>query len=393
MGNDQSKQKYSKNTILLENVRKGAHEKEIVRAFSEFSGADDLIHFPLLEAKTGPKLAESLWKFIRPDGDALSLDVFSRNASILVELSASAVDFIRILMPPKHLIDVCLEAQGIRIVNEADDDFIPSFASQMISKGTGAEAVAEWINENCPRLCDPVRNKVEAIFQGKILKPVTRIHSEVLSASQMFILRQSLPTTVFCPKPASQSSVAGQSQQEAEDWLLLYSSASNGLSINRFETNVFEYRGPTLAIFRLCSAELYAIAADEEWRHSCKPFGGPNSMLFKFAPNFQRIDPTQPALYCNFKNRSSKLGLSCGRHLSIDEGFSNVEQIEVWGCAGTEVLDEQRKMKMRHKLQAERNAKVPMPGKWDENADKAILEMGGIKFSNERRDFQHPDHL
>lgn len=103
MGNDQSKQKYSKNTILLENVRKGAHEKEIVRAFSEFSGADDLIHFPLLEAKTGPKLAESLWKFIRPDGDALSLDVFSRNASILVELSASAVDFIRILMPPKHL--------------------------------------------------------------------------------------------------------------------------------------------------------------------------------------------------------------------------------------------------------------------------------------------------
>jgi hypothetical protein len=95
-------------------------------------------------------LAESLWKFIRPDGDALSLDVFSRNASILVELSASAVDFIRILMPPKHLvhfaseitvikmksfycqIDVCLEAQGIRIVNEADDDFILSFASQMV---------------------------------------------------------------------------------------------------------------------------------------------------------------------------------------------------------------------------------------------------------------------
>lgn len=57
-----------------------------------------------------------------------------------------------------------------------------------------------------------------------------------------------------------------------------------------------------------------------------------------------------------------------------------MQQIEVWGCAGMEALDEQRKMKHRHKLQTERNARVPLPGKWDDNPDKAILEMGKENF-------------
>lgn len=41
-----------------------------------------------------------------------------------------------------------------------------------------------------------------------------------------------------------------------------------------------------------------------------------------------------------------------------------------------EILNEQKKMKVRHNQQAERNAKVPLPGKWEENPDKTLLELG-----------------
>ena len=63
---------------------------------------------------------------------------------------------------------------------------------------------------------------------------------------------------------------------------------------------------------------------------------------------------------------------------SIDGDFNCVQQIEVWGCAGVEVLSDQKKAKCRQKMQTERNARVPLPGNWEESADKAILEMGII---------------
>lgn len=68
--------------------------------------------------------------------------------------------------------------------------------------------------------------------------------------------------------------------------------------------------------------------------------------------------------------------------------WTGLEQIEVWGCAGGgQVLNEQRKMKQRHRARAERNARVPLPGNWDENPDKSILEMGK-NFTN-KAEFLH----
>lgn len=373
-GNKQS-QKHDDSTNLSIN-------NEILNAFQLISDDGNVINLHQFQAKVGEKLSSSLWRNFQKDSETISKEQFEKIAHTLNRSSSSGL--IKILMPAKNLIEVCAESANIKL-NEKDEIFVNSFAEQMMSKGDDINVINSWIEENCPRLFEPVFDKINRIFFGKQSIILNNLQSVILSPIQLFVLRQSLPTTVFWPKPTSIDSL--------EDWTLLYSSAKNGLSVNRFEANVFDYRGPTVAIFSLTNNQLYAIAADEEWRHSCKSFGGPHCVLFKFSPEFRRIDMPSPALYCNFKNRTSKLGLYFGNYsqFSIDGDFNNIQQTEVWGCAGIEALSDQNKMKSRQKMQTERNARVPLPGNWEDNADKTILEMGGIKFSNERRDYQVPD--
>uniref|UniRef100_A0A914L002 TLDc domain-containing protein n=1 Tax=Meloidogyne incognita TaxID=6306 RepID=A0A914L002_MELIC len=297
---------------------------EILNSFKLISDNEEVINFNQFKEKLGERLSSSLWNFFQQNSELMDKQKFEIIANKLNKISSFGL--VKILISPKNLFEVCIESANIKI-NKNDEFFVNSFSEQMTSK-------------------------------------------EILSPIQFFVLRQSLPTTVFWPKPVSIDS--------REDWTLLYSSTKNGLSVNRFEANVFDYRGPTVAIFSLTNNQLYAIAADEEWRHSCKSFGGPQCVLFKFFPEFKRIDLPSPALYCNFKHRTSKLGLYFGNfsQFSINGDFNNVQQIEVWGCAGIEALSDQNKTKCRQKMQTERNAKVPLPGNWEESADKAILELG-----------------
>lgn len=94
------------------------------------------------------------------------------------------------------------------------------------------------------------------------------------------------------------------------------------------------------------------------FRHSVNKYGGSNTMLFKFQPSFCQFNLPEKPIYCNFKLRSSVLGLSIGQHFKIDSEMSNVCDIEAWGCAGVDALEEQQKMKLRMELQTERNKKV-----------------------------------
>ncbi|ETN71235.1 hypothetical protein NECAME_00924 [Necator americanus] len=170
----------------------------------------------------------------------------------------------------------------------------------------------------------------------------------------------------------------------ATHWTPLYSSATHGISVNRFETNVFDYRGPTVSIFELTDKSVYVLATEETWRHGSSRFGGSDTMLFQLAPKLDRWEASA-SIYCNFKIRSAGFGLSFKEVMKIDKDMSNIESIEVWGCAASNALEDQQKLRMWQNQQAEKNRKVPLPGNWDDNPDKTILEMAGFKFSDERR--------
>ncbi|CAK5076897.1 unnamed protein product [Meloidogyne enterolobii] len=248
-------------------LRSQKHEEsttntEISNSFKLISDNGEVINLNQFKEKFGERLGSSLWNFFQQNSDIMDKQKFENIANKLNKISSFGL--VKILISPKNL----------------------------TSKGDDINSTNLWIEENCPRLVEPVFDKINKIFFGKQNIILNNLQSEILSPIQFFVLRQSLPTTIFWPKPISIDS--------REDWTLLYSSTKNGLSVNRFEANVFDYRGPTVAIFNLTDNQLYGIAADEEWRHSCKSFGGPQCVLFKFSPEFRRIDLPSPALYCKF---------------------------------------------------------------------------------------------
>ncbi|KNC86215.1 hypothetical protein SARC_01625 [Sphaeroforma arctica JP610] len=130
--------------------------------------------------------------------------------------------------------------------------------------------------------------------------------------------------------------------------------------------------------------------------------------------NGSNIQPTTTidttSLYMAFKGKHHGLGhrqlgalkdfdvlinsdLSSGMHRLGHDGYTitktevAIRRIEVWGCAGAAVRSGQAEQKDWERRHRERLIKVKRPGRefWDDNPDKALLEMAGITMSHSER--------
>ncbi|VDK52777.1 unnamed protein product [Anisakis simplex] len=252
----------------------------------------------------------------------MDVELFAQKILSLIDGTSDC--YIEVLSTADQIIRLCANNAGIF---DLDAQFMDIITEDMVKRGTSCESLIAWKNENCARMC---------------------------SALQMHVLRQ----------------------------LNLITHLWNF----RFETNVFDYRGPTVSIFHLQDGQIFVLAVDQEWRHSGSKFGSVDSVLIELQPKFKRIQKGS-SVYCNLKLRNYPMKLSFdANEMSIDKEMSEVIAVEVFGCSSEKTLQEQHKQKDWQRKQVEKNKKVPLPGRWDDNPDKFILELGGVYSTADRRE-------
>ncbi|KAK6039129.1 hypothetical protein COOONC_23367 [Cooperia oncophora] len=176
----------------------------------------------------------------------------------------------------------------------------------MCKRGTSVEDVVSWKHAMCPSLCNALRDLVLHGFLGYAYESV-EYSSEILTPMQMWYVQSNVNNS----------------------WTPLYSTAVHGISVNRFENNVFDYKGPTVSIFQLTDESIFVLATEDTWRHSANRYGGSATVLFEISPELRSFSSSSPPIYCNFKIRSAAFGLSFLEKMKIDKEMSNVTAIEV----------------------------------------------------------------
>lgn len=373
MGNENSKSHKPKPHNATAEVPAKRRDTITEEYFNNLSGHSDSIDYKRLEELFSEDLADSLWTFFagdKPKSNGISFEEFEKKSSPLMGTSTDV--YVKVLQPVHHFIKVCSDCAGAPAIR-GDEHFINILSEKI---GTEESAMIEWRRSFCPRFCNEVQSLIISRFTGRPTKEMD-YSSDILTPLQMWFLQASLPQAFFPNKDDSVS----------QHWTPLYTSLQHGISTNRFETLVFDYRGPTVTVLRLTDKRVVALASDQEWRHGSTRFGGPATCLFELYPDIKRYDAPS-SIYCNLKIRSASFGVSFKEIVKIDKDFNQVRDIEVWGCSGASTLAEQQKLKNWQKQQAEKHKKVPLPGNWDDNPDKSLLEMAGFQFSNERENME-----
>uniref|UniRef100_A0A0K0G2R2 TLDc domain-containing protein n=1 Tax=Strongyloides venezuelensis TaxID=75913 RepID=A0A0K0G2R2_STRVS len=370
MGNTESEHKRSKKSV---ESKKQFIESRFAIYYNELIEKYNKLDADSFTKIFGDELCNALWNYYSsPSEDSISLNTFVNKTEPLFETDHKI--WVEIFQEPEEFIKACFLAGGIE-ERKDDEIFKDSIIGNMKKDG-----IYKFIQNECPRLFDGIREHVICSLT-KTPKIVQEYTSSILTPFQMLFIKASLNPVIYHNK---------EGKHNHNKWTKLFDSSSHGVSINRFETHVYDYKKPTVTIFKLTNDQIIVIALDEEWKNSTNTYGGNNTSIIQLKPKFEREDKSG-GFRCNLKLKSAPMGISFGKALKIDKDFSNVHDIEVWGCGGEDDLVSQMKQKNWYKKEAEKRSKVPLPGAWDENPDKMILEMGGVKLNNERRDFDRPD--
>lgn len=177
---------------------------------------------------------------------------------------------------------------------------------------------------------------------------------------------------------------------------------AHGLSLNRFTSHLFNYKAPTILFVYCKDGTCFCICSVTEYKESPTPYGDSLTRIFQILPKFKNYDLKDPtkSIYLNTRSRGLRLGLIFGDNekrpiVRIDEDFHLVDHefkhhdiltgVEVWGCGNSKEIDRQKGIKEWEKKEIEKMRTVKIKGKWSENADKAILNMAGIKTEHAQR--------
>lgn len=293
------------------------------------------------------------------------------------------------------------------------------------SKHVDSTKFCRWAKQNCPRVFDGIHCWIIKKFLDKGYLPGispkgfhhipwidehATLSYTSLNTETLWILSTILPTCFLGSVPHTYHSPEQQStdiddekpMERHREWELLYDSEQHGQSLNRFKHHSLAYRGPTVTLLRVGKEELLIVAVDVEWRESSSSWGNSDCRIIQIRPKFQMLRAGPNLIFFNERARGLPSGIVLGQtsrpcvtldtsmtsaklHYQANLSPQTVEKIEVWGCGGRGMKEKQRTQQQWERKQAEKLQKVQRPGRWDENPDKAILEMAGVTTNHSQR--------
>jgi len=280
-----------------------------------------------------------------------------------------------------------------------------------------------WAKQNCPRVFDGIHCWVMKMLLYRGHSPGTTpkgfhgipclteqldSHS-LLNTETLWILSTILPPCFLgnvAQTSAQQQRMATTNEekplQRNKEWGLLYDSEQHGQSLNRFKHHCMSYHGPTVTLLRVGKEVLLVVAIDVEWRESSSSWGNSDCRVIQVRPKFQVLRAGPNLIFFNERARGLPSGIVLGQTsrpcVTLDTGLTSaklhyqtnllpqtVQKIEVWGCGGQGIKEKQEKQQQWERKQAEKLQKVKRPGRWDDNPDKAILDIAGITTNHSQR--------
>ncbi|KAJ3671375.1 hypothetical protein LUZ60_007454 [Juncus effusus] len=202
-------------------------------------------------------------------------------------------------------------------------------------------------------------------------------------------------------KPEFAWHIAGSlSQQESENWELLYSSSIHGASFNTFLGNISNCEGPTVLVIKDTDGYIFGGFASQKWEKYSDFYGDMKSFLFQLYPHASTFKPTgvnNNIQWCgaNFSSESIPNGIGFGgkaHHfgLFLSANFDHGQTFECSTFSSPSLSRNSRfkpdviecwGVEVREKVVSEGNSKGTVLERFKE--DRNMLKLVGLANSSE----------